>query len=438
MIGPRRIEVRPLLAIAAAATVAAWAPSPAVPAAGAQVSSSAVGTRQASDPGWLGVGLISLTECRRGAGATEDECGRTLVVGGLVHGGPAERAGLQPGDTLLAMDGDRLTEGAEDPAFRRVSPGDTVSILVGRPGGRVQIRAVPATRPDSLAIVQYHRDGAYVEDRARYLLAVPRRPLLDSLVAAAVRDPNLSVETRVSVIPADRVNETPLRTRPGAVAAAPAPAREQVAELQARARELRREAVAEAQEIRREMNAAPRGERAEAGRAAAEEWKRWISEELRPRLQVIYDSVLAEARDRMDSLQSLYPAAAAAARAAARAADTLSAPPSPPRDPPPVAPDAPEGWGMPANRIAGAQLQPLNPQLGEFFGGVERGLVVLRVLPGTPAQRLGLRPGDVIVEAAGHRVTAVEGLRHYLSERGSGTEVRWVRRGELMADTLRH
>lgn len=93
---------------------------------------------------------------------------------------------------------------------------------------------------------------------------------------------------------------------------------------------------------------------------------------------------------------------------------------------------------MPANRIAGAQVQPLNPQLAEFFGGVNRGLVVLQVLPGTPAERLGLRPGDVIVEAAGHPVTAVEGLRHALSEHGGGTEVRWVRRGRPMADTLRH
>lgn len=435
MIGLGRSGARVSLALAAAAALA-WFPSRAVPPAPAQDASLPGRAAQSAGEGWLGVGLISFTECLEGPGAPEDECRHTLVVGGLVHGGPAERAGLQPGDTLVAVDGSRLSEGTADRAFRRLSPGDTVSVLVGRPGGRVRVRAVPGTRPDSLAIVQYHRDGAYVEDRARYLLAIPRRSVLDSLVAGAVRDPNLRVHTKVSVVPADRVKKIPLRAGPGGLAS-PSPPAEEIAEVRARARELRRRAVEHAREIREEVRAASRAEQTEARRAAAEEWRRWVAEELQPRLQVIYDSVLAEARHRMDSLQSLYPAAAAAARAAARAADSLSAPSPPPRAARPELPDEPGEWGMPANRIAGAEVQPLNPQLADFFAGVERGVVVLEVLPGTPADRLGLRPGDVIVEAGGHEVTAVEGLRHALMEHGAATEIRWVRRGRAMADTLR-
>lgn len=92
---------------------------------------------------------------------------------------------------------------------------------------------------------------------------------------------------------------------------------------------------------------------------------------------------------------------------------------------------------MPGNRIAGAELQPLNPELAAFFDGVERGLLVLQVLSATPASELGLRPGDVIVEAAGRPVASLAGFRRALMEQAA-PEVRWVRRGRPMADTLRH
>lgn len=269
--------------------------------------------------GWLGVGLISFSQCPEGSAGAGDDCRHTLVVGGLVHGGPADRAGLQPGDTLLAVDGTRLTEGLEDGVFGRLSPGDTVSILVGRSDGRTRLDAVPASRPDSLAIVQYHQDGAYLEHRARYFLAIPERSVLDSLVEAASRDPNLTVRTRVRVVPTERVKKIPLQSEPEA-AGPPRPraeARERLAEMRARAREIRRRAVEEAREFGREAREAPEPER-----VGAEEWKRWVSEELQPRLQVIYDSVLTMARGRMDSLRAMYPAVAARA---ARAMDSLSA-----------------------------------------------------------------------------------------------------------------
>ena len=427
--------------VAALALVAAAAP-PSPPPVQAQ---EAAAGQTAPEDGWLGVGLISFSECLEGPGAPQDECRHTLVVGGLVHGGPADRAGLEPGDTLVAVDGTALADGLEDGTFRRMSPGDSVSLLVGRADGRVEVDVVPTARPDSLAIVRYHGSGSRAATRARYLLAIPEPPVLDSLRREAAREADFSLRTRVSVVPAERFREIPLGPEAGLDPAARA--RERLAEMRARAREFQRRAFRQTRELRREMADEMAGASGAEG-LDEEEWKRWVSEELQPRLQVIYDSVLAEARDRMDSLRSVYPSMGARA---AEAMDSLypevapgslerARPPAPPRvsraDRPEL-PPSPEELGMPGNRIAGAELQPLNPGLAEFFGGTERGLVVLQVLSGTPAHRLGLRPGDVIVEAGGRRVSGPEGLRHALMEH-SPVEIRWLRRGQPLVDTLRH
>ncbi len=394
----------------------------------------------AGDDGWLGVGLISFSECLEGPEGPEDECRHTLVVGGLVHGGPADRAGLEPGDTLVAVEGTALVDGLEEGVFRRITPGDTVSLVLGRPGGRVEVDLVPASRPDSLAIVRYHGRGGRAESRARYLLAIPEPTVLDSLRRAGSRETGFAVRTRVSVVPAERVRAIPLGPESGVDPARRA--RERLEALRASARELQRQAFRQTRELRREVGGS-------SGRGRLdEEWKRWVSEELQPRLQVIYDSVLAEARDRMDSLRSVYPSMGTRV---AEAMDSLypevyRGSPERAREPaPPQASDAerpelppsPEELGMPGNRIAGAELQPLNPDLAEFFGGAERGVVVLQLLEGTPADRLGLRPGDVIVEAGGHRISRPEGLRHALMEH-SPVEIRWLRRGQGLVDTLRH
>lgn len=406
---------------------------------------SAAARQEVSAPtdgeGWLGVGLISFSECLEGPDVPEDECRHTLVVGGLVHGGPADRAGVEAGDTLVAVGSTRLDGGLEDRSFGRLNPGDTVPVVVGRPDGRVQLEVVPTARPDSLAIVRYHRDGPHLEDGSHYLLAIRERRAIDSLVSSASRDPNVTVRTRVSVVPTERVKKIPLRPGTGASAAARAEARERLAEMRARRRQLQRQAVEEVRELRERAREAPPAPLP----PDAEEWKRWVAEELQPRLQVIYDSVLAVARDRMDSLRALYPGAAARAAeamdslsAAARAVEAREPPAATPPPGGDEVPPSPEALGMAGNRIAGAELQPLTPELGEFFGDVERGLVVLEVLRGTPAARLGLQPGDVIVEAAGHPVTTVRGLRHALTEHASGVVIRWIRRGRSMADTLRH
>jgi serine protease Do len=86
------------------------------------------------------------------------------------------------------------------------------------------------------------------------------------------------------------------------------------------------------------------------------------------------------------------------------------APPQPTNAPTPPAPTGPVIWGPSAtSAIAGAEIVRLNEALGETFG-VKAGVLILNVGNGTPAERAGLRGGDVIVSANGNPVTAPQAL----------------------------
>jgi S1-C subfamily serine protease len=65
--------------------------------------------------------------------------------------------------------------------------------------------------------------------------------------------------------------------------------------------------------------------------------------------------------------------------------------------------------GLESGTIAGAQLQRVG-DLKDYFG-VEDGLLVLRVIPGTVAERSGLRGGDVILRADDAPITTPLTLR---------------------------
>ncbi|MEN9803840.1 MAG: hypothetical protein RIS41_687 [Actinomycetota bacterium] len=79
--------------------------------------------------GYLGVGLEDRSDGGRGAVITE--------VGG---GSPAERAGMEPGDIVVDVDGTPIDgQGALIAAIRDRSPGDTIEIEVLRGGSRVTL-----------------------------------------------------------------------------------------------------------------------------------------------------------------------------------------------------------------------------------------------------------------------------------------------------------
>jgi serine protease Do len=76
-------------------------------------------------------------------------------------------------------------------------------------------------------------------------------------------------------------------------------------------------------------------------------------------------------------------------------------------------------------RYVGIYLEELNPELSAFFGVREgRGLLVSSLTPGGPAEKAGLRVGDVIVSAAGRRVESIDALIDIIQDAKSGS---WIK-----------
>jgi serine protease Do len=65
---------------------------------------------------------------------------------------------------------------------------------------------------------------------------------------------------------------------------------------------------------------------------------------------------------------------------------------------PVMVPDLPKIFAGSKSVMLGVETEPLSPQLAKFFG-VSRGVLIRTVLPGTAAEKAGLRAGDVITKA---------------------------------------
>ncbi len=80
-------------------------------------------------------------------------------------------------------------------------------------------------------------------------------------------------------------------------------------------------------------------------------------------------------------------------------------------------------------RLGGAEFRELTPDLAEYFEA-DSGLLVLRVISGTPAAVMGLRGGDVVVEVGGRPNPDMQMFRELASSEGeAGVEVKWIRKG---------
>ncbi len=94
--------------------------------------------------GWLGV-VVADEEGRDAGGA---------LVESIVPGGPAEIAGLAPGDVIIAIGEHRITDAAGlSSAISRLRPGDPVALSVWRDGKRRKVDASLGTRaPDAVGL----------------------------------------------------------------------------------------------------------------------------------------------------------------------------------------------------------------------------------------------------------------------------------------------
>ncbi len=138
-------------------------------------------------------------------------------------------------------------------------------------------------------------------------------------------------------------------------------------------------------------------------------------ERLAPRLRAVSDSALETARERLRAVRAEIRREERDERSVARV------------------------WGPSGpHRALGAELWTVSPELARSLRNVDHGLLVLKVLPGTPAAELGLRSGDVLVRVGGSDVRTPQDLRGpFDAPADASVAVRWIREGEAMTDTLR-
>ncbi len=99
--------------------------------------------------GWLGVQAQTLTEPLAHSFGLEIPGG--VVLTGIMRGGPADLAGLQPGDVVIRV-GEREVANVQQ-LLRAVSdhePGEAVAIQGFRSGEAVEIRVILAQRPEQM------------------------------------------------------------------------------------------------------------------------------------------------------------------------------------------------------------------------------------------------------------------------------------------------
>ena len=103
--------------------------------------------------GWLGVEAQAITPQIARALELDDTQG--VVVVGVERGGPAHRAGLQPGDVIVAIDGKKIAEARQ--ALLAISsrkPGNRVKLEVLRNGKSLTLEATAIERPARAALTE--------------------------------------------------------------------------------------------------------------------------------------------------------------------------------------------------------------------------------------------------------------------------------------------
>jgi PDZ domain len=137
-----------MVMVAAALVLAAPAMAQVDSGASAPRGRTAAGAQE----GWLGMG-VSCGPCsfersgRREGGGGRWTFSTPPTVFSVDDNGPADRAGLRAGDTLLAMDGVPLTSAQGGAAFGSVRPGQTITLRYRRDGREREARLTAVARP---------------------------------------------------------------------------------------------------------------------------------------------------------------------------------------------------------------------------------------------------------------------------------------------------
>lgn len=346
------------------------------------------------------LGIFLQLECEATA-ESDGECSSSPVVSSVIENAPAAAAGIQPGDTLIALNGISLKSERGRRALGELQAGVAVRLEVGRSGERRQFQVTPAPRPMAGQFDVNVRRGTWWP-RETAEVRVFRFRNDDGGMAEFYFSPTPQAPPAPEgfvVFGQDEAGDLRLETgRPGVVLRTHDGRRIELAELARHAHDDTRLKV-EVESV--EGNGSQVRHRIVLENA-----------QLAERLESVRAKALEQARVRFDSLRL-------------RRAE----------------PDHP-GFRFsavaPEHRLAGAEFRPLTPELAEYFP-VDAGLLVLRVIPATPAHEIGLRGGDVVVEVGGRKMPDVNLFRRLVSESlaaGEGLDVKWNRKGKEMAGRL--
>lgn len=309
-------------------------------------------------------------------------CESQLLVQAVVPGSPAARAGVRAGDLVFAIDGEGLPPTRLAALAARLAPGDSVRLAIRRDGSTRRVIAVAERRPDSprrlVRPAEPSAGGPIIEVRGDTVLArnVPATPRVGGYWL-------MEGDGRTTFRPLQTTPTSELERRVAALIACAAPESRVVAGLRADLEGLH--------------------ERAESLRV------------------VIARRALERPGDdsRIVVFRHLVPGATT-----------------------PGAPDlgrlrAEATMGALFRGFAGAELVAMEPELAAYFRGADAGLLVVRVAPGTPGQRAGLRPGDVVTAAAGQRVSSLAELRGLVAASpGDAVDLTVIRQGRRRSVTL--
>lgn len=363
--------------------------------------------------GWIGVSFE----------ISSDRLGRVdaILITDISGGSPAERAGLRPGDRVVAInDLRRPDELARLPELLRLRAGDRVVIDIERDGARERLRLRAAPRPDDFT------PGRSVEVSVS----------ADSLVERWVRSMD---SMRGELVTAGNAEAVRLRRQAGALERVRAATAGGESDRSVRPPfeffvfrgeahdSLRREMVElnrMAADLQTRIGERERlgGRRGQSPRDAELERLRAELERVASRAEGLEEAMAEAARTTAGFQYGIAPEAGTSARSDRAVVSGEFRPLTP--------------YLLGRNRVAGAEVTDLRPELAEYFG-VSRGVLVVDVAPGTPAEMAGIVPGDVITRIDQVGVGTVEDLRFGISVAGDSLPLTLIRKGASRQVLLR-